>query len=114
EVLTGSTRMKAGTATKLVLNTLSTGVMVQLGKVYGNLMVDVAVTNDKLRDRAVRIITHLTGYERQQAIELLDAAQQQVKPALLMAWLQCSGEQARVLLAATGGDVRASREHGLI
>ncbi|MEL7086034.1 MAG: N-acetylmuramic acid 6-phosphate etherase [Cyanobacteria bacterium J06597_1] len=113
EVLTGSTRMKAGTATKLVLNTLSTGVMVQLGKVYGNLMVDVAVTNDKLRDRAVRIITHLTGYERQQAIELLDAAQQQVKPALLMAWLQCSGEQARALLAATGGDVRASREHGL-
>ncbi|MEM9567815.1 MAG: N-acetylmuramic acid 6-phosphate etherase [Cyanobacteria bacterium P01_E01_bin.34] len=113
EVLTGSTRMKAGTATKLVLNTLSTGVMVQLGKVYGNLMVDVAVTNDKLRDRAVRIITHLTGYERQQAIELLDAARQQVKPALLMAWLQCSSEQASALLTATGGDLRRARERGL-
>lgn len=112
EVLTGSTRMKAGTATKLVLNTLSTGVMVRLGKVYGNLMVDVAVTNDKLRDRAVRIIEHLTGYERQRAMEVLDAAQQQVKPALLMAWLSCSLDLAQALLAATDGDLRTAREQG--
>ena len=112
EVLTGSTRMKAGTATKLVLNTLSTGVMVNLGKVYGNLMVDVAVTNDKLRDRAVRIVMHLTGYERQQAMELLDAAQQQVKPALLMGWLQCDLEQARTWLVATDGDLRAAKDRG--
>ncbi|MGK7910284.1 MAG: N-acetylmuramic acid 6-phosphate etherase [Synechococcus sp.] len=112
EVLTGSTRMKAGTATKLVLNTLSTGVMVKLGKVYGNLMVDVAVTNDKLHDRAVRIVAHLTGCDRQQAIELLDAAQQQVKPALLMAWLPCNLDRARALLEATNDDLRAAKELG--
>ena len=114
EVLTGSTRMKAGTATKLVLNTLSTGVMVKLGKVYGNLMVDVAVTNDKLRDRALRIISHLTDSDRQQATELLEAAQQQVKPALLMAWLQCDFSTANELLQATDGNVRAARVLGTV
>ena len=112
EILTGSTRMKAGTATKLVLNTLSTGVMVQLGKVYSNLMVDVAVTNTKLRDRAVRIITHLTGCDRERASQVLDAAQQKVKPALLMQWLDCDLETATVLLQQVGGDLRAARQQG--
>jgi N-acetylmuramic acid 6-phosphate etherase len=109
EVLAGSTRMKAGTATKLVLNTLSTGVMVQLGKVYGNLMVDVAVTNAKLRDRALRILTHLTGLDRERAEQLLDAADRQVKPALLMHWCQCDRASALQLLAQHGGNLRAAR-----
>ena len=112
EVLTGSTRMKAGTATKLVLNTLSTGVMVRLGKVYSNLMVDVAVTNDKLRDRALRIITHLTHCNRDRAGTVLDAAQQQVKPALLMQWLDCDLTTATALLDRVGGDLRAARQRG--
>ncbi|MEY3768612.1 MAG: N-acetylmuramic acid 6-phosphate etherase, partial [Cyanobacteriota bacterium] len=85
EVLTGSTRLKAGTATKMALNILSTGVMVRLGKVYGNRMVDVAVTNSKLEDRALRILADLAGVERQQGRELLSASDGSVKLALLMA-----------------------------
>jgi N-acetylmuramic acid 6-phosphate etherase len=84
EILAGSTRLKAGTATKLVLNTISTGVMVQLGKVYGNRMVDVAVTNSKLHDRAIRIIRDLTNLDYAAATELLERADRKVKLALLM------------------------------
>jgi N-acetylmuramic acid 6-phosphate etherase len=84
EILAGSTRLKAGTATKLVLNTISTGVMVQLGKVYGNRMVDVAVTNTKLHDRAIRIIRDLTGLDYEAAGELLERSGKKVKLALLM------------------------------
>ena len=112
EVLTGSTRMKAGTATKLVLNTLSTGVMVRLGKVYSNLMVDVAVTNDKLRDRALRIITHLTHCDRHRARVVLDKAHQQVKPALLIQWLGCDLVTATSLLQEAGGNLRMARQWG--
>ncbi len=71
EVITGSTRMKAGTATKLVLNMLTTGAMIRLGKVYGNLMIDVLATNDKLRDRAKRIVMTATGCTEQQALDTL-------------------------------------------
>lgn len=103
EVLAGSTRLKAGTATKLVLNTLSTGVMVQLGKVYGNLMVDVAVTNAKLQERALRMIAQVLGWDQQQgrirAATLLAQAHNQVKPALVMAKHQCSYADALDLLA---------------
>jgi len=84
EVVTGSTRMKAGTATKMVLNMISTGAMVHAGKVYGNLMVDLRATNDKLRDRAARIISQVTGLERADAFTLLDRADGRVKPALVM------------------------------
>ncbi len=84
EILTGSTRLKAGTATKMVLNMLSTGVMIALGKVYDNLMVDVAVTNQKLHDRAVRILITLTGLDRLGATELLNRADNRVKVALVM------------------------------
>ncbi len=91
ELLTGSTRLKAGTATKMALNILSTGVMVRLGKVHGNRMVDVAVTNAKLEDRALRILRDLEGVERQQGRELLAAAGGSVKLALLM---QASGLDA--------------------
>jgi N-acetylmuramic acid 6-phosphate etherase len=86
EILAGSTRLKAGTATKLVLNTISTGVMVLLGKVYGNRMIDVSVTNSKLEDRAIRIIADLTGLDRESARELLERSGRRVKLALLMHW----------------------------
>lgn len=84
EILAGSTRLKAGTATKLVLNTISTGVMVQLGKVYGNRMIDVSVTNSKLEDRAIRIICDLTSINREEAAALLERSGKRVKLALLM------------------------------
>ncbi len=84
EILAGSTRLKAGTATKLVLNTISTGVMVQLGKVYGNRMVDVAVTNSKLSDRAIQMISDLTGLDYETADALLERSGKKVKLALLM------------------------------
>ena len=84
EVITGSTRMKAGTATKLVLNTLTTGAMIRLGKVYGNLMVDLKATNEKLRDRSVRIVMELTKLSRPRAAGLLARAQGKVKAAIVM------------------------------
>lgn len=84
EVLTGSTRLKAGTATKLALNTISTTLMVQTGRVYQNLMVDVKASNDKLRDRAARIIAAITGLSREASLVQLDAAGGVVKTAITM------------------------------
>ena len=84
EVVTGSTRMKAGTATKLVLNTLTTGTMIKLGKVYGNLMVDLKATNEKLRDRSLRIVMEITNISRPRAKRLLKDAQGKVKAAIVM------------------------------
>jgi N-acetylmuramic acid 6-phosphate etherase len=84
EVITGSTRMKAGTATKLVLNALTTTAMIRLGKVYGNLMVDLKAVNKKLRDRSVRIVVEVTGLSRQRASVLLARAEGRVKAALVM------------------------------
>jgi N-acetylmuramic acid 6-phosphate etherase len=106
EVVTGSTRMKAGTATKLVLNMISTTTMVQLGKTWGNLMVDLRATNAKLRDRAVRMLTGQCDLDRQGALCLLDEAQGQVKVALVMAQLGLSASQARNKLDAHGGRLR--------
>ncbi|BAC91953.1 N-acetylmuramic acid 6-phosphate etherase [Gloeobacter violaceus] len=103
EVLAGSTRLKAGTATKLVLNILSTGAMVRLGKTYGNLMVDVAVSNQKLRDRAVRILTTLTELERTAALALLEASGLRVKVALLMHWSNQDPASCATALEAAGG-----------
>ncbi len=103
EVLTGSTRMKAGTATKLALNTISTTLMVRTGRVYENLMVDLRATNDKLRDRAARIISTLTGLERDRALALLDAAGGSVKVAVVMHRQGVSATEAGVLLDAHGG-----------
>jgi N-acetylmuramic acid 6-phosphate etherase len=108
EVLAGSTRLKAGTATKLALNILSTGVMVQLGKVYGNRMVDVAVTNKKLRDRALRILQDLTGLQRQPAGLLLERSGKWVKLALLMHWTGVEPEAGDRLLAEHKGNLRAA------
>ncbi|NJK36093.1 MAG: N-acetylmuramic acid 6-phosphate etherase, partial [Oscillatoriales cyanobacterium SM2_2_1] len=106
ELLSGSTRLKAGTATKLVLNALSTGVMVQLGKVYGNRMVDVAVTNAKLRDRARRILMDLTELSCDRAESLLEAAHLRVKTALLMHWGQMDRDAAEGLLVAHRDNLR--------
>ncbi|MCS7030570.1 MAG: N-acetylmuramic acid 6-phosphate etherase [Gloeomargarita sp. SKYG116] len=106
EVLTGSTRMKAGTATKLVLNMLSTAVMVKLGKVYGNLMVDLRATNQKLWERGTRFVQYLTGLERDAAYELLVQAQGQVKTAVVMHHRGVSFEQAQQLLTAAQGYLR--------
>ena len=98
ELLTGSTRMKAGTATKLALNTLSTAVMVKLGKVHGNRMVDVAASNSKLVDRSLRILRDLAGVERERGLTLLENAGGSVKLALLMAAAELSVDQANALL----------------
>ena len=81
ELLTGSTRLKAGTATKMALNILSTGVMVRLGKVHGNRMVDVSVSNSKLQDRALRILRDLQGVDRERGMALLQEAGGSVKLA---------------------------------
>jgi len=106
EVLTGSTRLKAGTATKMALNILSTGVMVRLGKVYGNRMVDVAVTNSKLEDRALRILSDLAGVSREQGRDLLAASAGSVKLALVMARRSLDAEQAAEVLERSGGNLR--------
>ena len=98
EIITGSTRMKAGTATKLVLNTLTTGAMIKLGKTYGNLMVDLRATNEKLRDRSQRIIMEMTGLSRPQTKKLLARAQGRVKPALVMHFRNVNFNQALNIL----------------
>lgn len=114
EVLAGSTRLKAGTVTKLALNTLSTGVMVKLGKVYGNRMVDVAVTNRKLHDRAMRIIQDLTGLSREAAAVLLEKSDRRVKLALLMHWAGVSAEEGDRLLAEHQGNLRQALQNGAV
>ncbi|MFQ4144792.1 N-acetylmuramic acid 6-phosphate etherase [Chlorogloeopsis sp. ULAP02] len=108
EILAGSTRLKAGTATKLALNILSTGVMVRLGKVYGNRMVDVAVTNQKLRDRALRILQDLTGLSREASGFLLERSGKWVKLALLMHWTGLEKEAGLKLLSEYQGNLRAA------
>ncbi len=107
EVITGSTRMKAGTAQKMVLNMLSTATMIRLGKVYGNLMVDLQVTNQKLAERARRIICAITGVEDTRAAELLAAAHGSVKLAVVMQQRGVEHEQAVALLAQHKGHLRA-------
>lgn len=108
EVLAGSTRLKAGTVTKMALNILSTGVMVKLGKVYGNRMIDVAVTNSKLHDRALRILQDLTELDRAAAEALLTASGKSVKLALMMHWGDCDRATAAERLAAHQGQLRAA------
>ena len=113
EVIAGSTRLKAGTAQKMVLNMLSTGAMVLLGKTYGNLMVDVCATNDKLRARAVSIVARAAGLEREAAAELLAACGGEARVAIVAARAGVSAEEARSRLAGAGGRVRAALEQEL-
>ena len=106
EVLTGSTRLKAGTATKLVLNQITTIAMVQLGKCYENLMIDLKASNEKLRDRAARIVSTIAQVPYEQAVGLLDRAEDQVKPAIVMHSRGVSLEQATKLLQECNGQLR--------
>lgn len=110
EVLAGSTRLKAGTAQKLVLNMMSTIAMVRLGKTYGNLMVDLRVTNAKLRDRAVRIIERVSGVPRRDAEAALDAAGLNVKVAIMMLGGSSTVDEAGRRLAEHGGRLREALE----
>lgn len=110
EVLSGSTRMKAGTATKMVLNMLTTGAMVMMGKTYGNLMVDMNASNTKLLERAKRIVCTLTGLESEQAAELLQRCDGEVKTAIVSYRLSMSPDQARTALAAAQGHLRQALE----
>jgi N-acetylmuramic acid 6-phosphate etherase len=106
EVVTGSTRLKAGTAQKMVLNMLTTASMIRLGKVYGNLMVDVHVANQKLADRAKRIISEIARVSEEEADRLLKAANNEVKTAIVMSRRDATPEKARALLAEAGGRLR--------
>jgi N-acetylmuramic acid 6-phosphate etherase len=103
EVITGSTRLKAGTAQKLVLNMLSTGAMIKLGKVYGNLMVDVKSSNEKLVERAKLIVCEATGVDTEEAREVLDKTEFDVKLAIFMILSKLNKEQARIILDQNKG-----------
>ena len=107
EALTGSTRMKAGTATKLVLNTLTTAAMVRLGKAYGNLMVDLMALSAKLHDRGERIVMEVAGVDRPAARSAIDQAKGSVKTAIVMSRRGISAGAAAELLEKAGGSVRA-------
>ena len=113
EILAGSTRLKAGTAQKLVLNMISTVSMINLGKTYGNLMVDLQVSNIKLRDRAMRIIQAATSCDFKRAQEALQESKDQVKVAIVMILLDSSAEKALELLEASGSRVRAALDKPL-
>ncbi|MEQ8847715.1 N-acetylmuramic acid 6-phosphate etherase [Botrimarina sp.] len=108
EVLSGSTRLKAGTATKLVLNMITTGAMVRLGKTFGNLMIDLRPTNSKLWSRAVRIVGQATGIEPDAASDLLDRCDGEVKVAIVACLTESAPDEARRRLAAAGGLVASA------
>ena len=108
EVVTGSTRMKAGTAQKLVLNMLSTGTMIKLGKVYGNLMVDVKASNKKLDERAIRIVMEGSGCKRTEAEKALKGADGHAKLAILMVVAGVSAGEGKALLERTSGHLAAA------
>ncbi len=107
EVVTGSTRLKAGTAQKLILNMISTASMIRMGKVYDNLMVDVKVSNRKLADRAARIVAEITGTDLETAAALLRAADDEVKTAVVVGLLGVTPDEARARLRAANGFLRA-------
>ncbi|HWE35663.1 MAG TPA: N-acetylmuramic acid 6-phosphate etherase [Isosphaeraceae bacterium] len=106
EVVAGSTRLKAGTATKLVLNRITTGAMVRLGKTFGDRMIDLRPTNEKLRIRTRRILRELAGVDDERAGALLARAEGELKPALVMALAGVGPDAARALLDRNGGQVR--------
>ncbi len=111
EALTGSTRLKSGTAQKLVLNMISTGAMIRYGKVYQNLMVDMKATNIKLVDRACRMVVEATGTTREEAEAVLKQTDYEVKPAILMVLTGLDAAAARLRLDAHQGFLRAALEH---
>lgn len=106
EIISGSTRLKAGTATKMVLNILSTATMVKLGKTYGNWMVDLRATNVKLKARSLRIVSAITGYDEQQATEQLQRCNGEVKTAIVAILRSVDPDEARKLLEKSAGKLR--------
>lgn len=106
EIIAGSTRLKSGTATKMVLNMLTTGAMVRLGKTYGNLMVDLRATNTKLKIRSRRIVGELTGLDAASVDRLLEECNGEVKTAVVAQRLKISSEEARLKLSEAGGHLR--------
>ena len=106
EVISGSTRMKAGTATKMVLNMLTTGAMVRLGKTFGNLMVDLKATNHKLMDRSARIVSEITGLKNSESRDLLGRCDNEVKTAIVANLLSIDAQAAREKLQRTDGHLR--------
>jgi N-acetylmuramic acid 6-phosphate etherase len=112
EVIAGSTRLCAGTAQKIALSTLSTAIMVRLGKTYGPYMVDVRATNAKLRRRALRMVQQITGANETASAAALEATQGRVKPAVVMLLAGCDAKEAESRLAATGGRVREGLAKG--
>ena len=108
EVITGSSRMKAGTAQKLILNMLSTCLMIKMGKVYGNLMVDVVASNRKLFERQIKIVTDATACSRRDAENALKQSHRNCKSAIVMILSQCSADDAQALLLKNGGYIRAA------
>ena len=106
EIITGSTRMKAGTATKFILNMISTATMINMGKVYGNLMVDLKVVNDKLRDRGTRIISQLTGLDYDESEKMLKKSGGSVKTAIVMVLKSYDKTQAQDLLINNDNNLR--------
>jgi N-acetylmuramic acid 6-phosphate etherase len=109
EVIAGSTRMKAAAAQKMALTMISTAVMIKLGKVYGNLMVDVEATNSKLRDRALRLTARLTAGDPAEVKAALEQTSYRVKPAVVMLWCHCDARQAQEKLERAGGNLRTIR-----
>ncbi|MDA3871770.1 MAG: N-acetylmuramic acid 6-phosphate etherase, partial [Candidatus Marinimicrobia bacterium] len=106
EIVTGSTRMKAGTATKLVINMITTTAMIRINKTYGNLMVDLMALNKKLWDRGARIVKHCTNIEYDRSLEILKEAEGKVKTALVMGSLNISYEEATKRLEKVNGNLR--------
>lgn len=112
EVVTGSSRMKAGTAQKMVLNMLSTATMIKLGKVYGNLMVDLKPTNEKLVQRAIRIVSSATGADEQQARSALEASGMHCKTAIVMLLMNLTADEARKALDAADDRIAGVTKEG--
>jgi N-acetylmuramic acid 6-phosphate etherase len=108
EVLSGSTRMKAGTATKLILNMITTGAMIRTGKTYGNRMVDLKPLNEKLKIRSRRILRDIAGIDDETAAKILEQSAGHLKPALVMALANVSYSRATELLKQNGGHVRTA------
>ena len=109
EIVTGSTRLKAGTSQKLVLNMITTTAMIGIGKVYQNLMVDVQPTNKKLIERSKRIIMEATEVNRETAADFLEKANNNVKAAIVMILLDCTSEEARIKLKESKGFIRQTK-----
>jgi N-acetylmuramic acid 6-phosphate etherase len=112
EVITGSTRLKAGTATKIALNLLTTSAMIRIGKTYGNLMVDVQANSKKLRDRGTRIVSAITGLGYDESLRLLRRAKWSVKTAIVMHERRLTYADAMARVRAAGGSIRRALEEG--